>query len=49
MKKIIQRPCGAVIEGRDDREVVAHAQAHAREVHQMELSEQQALAMARPA
>jgi len=49
MGKIIQCPCGAVIEGRDDDEVVQQAQEHARQVHQMELSRDQALAMARPA
>ena len=48
MTKIIQCPCGVVIEGRDDEEVVAQAQAHARDVHQMELTREQALAMARP-
>ena len=49
MAKIIQCPCGVVIEGRDDEDVVTRAQAHAREVHQMELTREQALAMARPA
>jgi predicted small metal-binding protein len=34
---------------RDDEDVVTQAQEHAREVHQMELSREQALAMARPA
>lgn len=49
MPKIIQCPCGVVIEGRDDEDVVTRAQEHARQVHQMELSQEQALAMARPA
>jgi predicted small metal-binding protein len=49
MKKIIQCPCGVVIEGRDDEDVVKRAQEHARQVHQMDLSREQALAMARPA
>jgi predicted small metal-binding protein len=49
MKKVIQCPCGVVIEGRDDEDVVAQAQEHARQVHQMTLSREQALAMARPA
>jgi hypothetical protein len=39
MTKIIQCPC----------DVVKQAQEHARQVHQMELSREQALAMARPA
>ena len=49
MAKIIQCPCGVVIEGQDDEDVVQKAQSHARDVHQMELSREQALAMARPA
>ena len=49
MTKIIQCPCGVTIEGQDDEDVVQKAQNHAREVHQMELSREQALAMARPA
>ena len=47
--KVIQCPCGTVLEGSDDDEVVAKAQEHARSVHEMELSRDQALAMARPA
>ena len=49
MTKIIQCPCGARLEGHDDEDVVRKAQNHAREVHQMELSKEQALAMSRPA
>ena len=49
MKKIIQCPCGAVIEGSSDEDVVKQAQDHARKVHQMDLSHEQALSMARPA
>ena len=49
MKKVIQCPCGVVIEGRDDEDVVKQAQEHAQQVHQMQLSRDQALAMARPA
>lgn len=47
--KTIQCPCGYTLHGGDDDEVVASAQAHAREVHAQELSREQALAMARPA
>jgi hypothetical protein len=47
--KIIQCPCGYVLHGADDPEVVAAAQSHAREVHDQRLSDEQALAMARPA
>ena len=49
MTKIIKCPCGARIEGQNDEDVVQKAQNHAREVHQMELSKEQALAMSRPA
>jgi predicted small metal-binding protein len=49
MKKIIQCPCGSVIEGKDDEEVVQKAQDHAKSTHNMDLSKEQALAMARPA
>lgn len=47
--KTIQCPCGYTLHGRDDDEVVRAAQEHAREVHEMELTREQALAMARPA
>jgi len=49
MKKIIQCPCGSVIEGQDDEEVVKKAQEHAKTTHNMDLSREQALSMARPA
>ena len=49
MKKIIQCPCGSVIEGDSDEDVVKKAQEHAKATHNMELSKEQALAMARPA
>lgn len=47
--RIIQCPCGTVLEGEDDDAVVATAQEHAATVHQMELTTDQALSMARPA
>jgi predicted small metal-binding protein len=49
MKKVIQCPCGTVIEGQGDEDVVKKAQEHAKATHNMELSREQALAMARPA
>jgi predicted small metal-binding protein len=49
MKKVIQCPCGSVIEGQNDDDVVVKAQEHARKTHAMELSREQALSMARPA
>jgi predicted small metal-binding protein len=49
MQKVINCPCGFVLKGASDDEVVQKAQAHAKEVHQMDLSREQALAMAKPA
>jgi hypothetical protein len=48
MSKIIRCPCGTVVRGRDDEALVAQAQKHAREVHAMDLTREQALAMAGP-
>lgn len=48
-KKVIECPCGVVLEGEGDPEVVNKARTHAREVHEMDLTEEQALSMARPA
>ena len=47
--KVIECPCGALVEGTDDDDVVARAQSHASSTHDMELSREQALSMARPA
>ncbi len=47
--KVIQCPCGYVLHGTGDAEVIAAAQSHARDVHDQELSLEQARAMARPA
>jgi len=49
MQKVITCPCGFVLKGESDDDVVKKAQAHAKEVHQMDLSRDQALAMAKPA
>jgi predicted small metal-binding protein len=48
MEKIITCPCGFVLRGANDDEVVEKAQDHARAVHGMELTRDQALEMARP-
>lgn len=48
MEKMIQCPCGFVIKAESDEAVVARAQQHAKEVHNMDLSREQALAMAKP-
>ncbi|HVH85173.1 MAG TPA: DUF1059 domain-containing protein [Terriglobales bacterium] len=49
MKKVINCPCGFVVRADSDEQLVAKAQQHAKETHQMELTQEQALAMARPA
>lgn len=49
MQKVITCPCGFVLKGDSDDDVAAKAQAHAKQVHQMELSREQALSMAKPA
>ena len=49
MHKVINCPCGYVVKGESDDQLVSRAQEHAKQVHQMELSREQALAMARPA
>ena len=48
MAKVFTCECGVVIRGRDDEELVRQAQRHAREVHRMEITREQVLAMARP-
>ena len=48
MTKVIKCDCGATIRGDNDDELVKAAQAHALDVHQMELTANQALAMAEP-
>ncbi len=47
--KVIECPCGALIDGESDQDVVSRAQEHAKATHDMELSDEQALSMARPA
>lgn len=47
--RVIECPCGVVLTAEDTDDVVRIAQEHADEVHQMELSDEQARSMARPA
>jgi predicted small metal-binding protein len=47
--RLIECPCGVVLTAEDLDRVVAAAQQHSREVHEMELSDDDARAMARPA
>ena len=49
MQKLINCPCGFVVKADSDEQLIAKAQQHAKEVHQMELSREEALAMSRPA
>lgn len=49
MTKIIKCDCGYIVRGESDDELVAAARKHAREVHDMDLTNDQALAMAEPA
>jgi predicted small metal-binding protein len=49
MEKVINCPCGYIVKGATDDELIAKAQQHAKQVHQMDLSREQALAMAKPA
>lgn len=48
MNKVIKCPCGTVVRAADEHTLVAQAQQHAREAHAMELTREQALAMAAP-
>ena len=49
MAKIMQCDCGYVVRGETDDELVANVQKHAREVHDMEITREQVLAMAQQA
>jgi predicted small metal-binding protein len=44
--KIMQCFCGHVVRGETEDELVANVQKHAREVHDMEVTREQILAMA---
>jgi predicted small metal-binding protein len=44
----IECPCGTVLRGADEDAVIAEAQQHAKSVHDMDLSDEQARSMARP-
>lgn len=49
MEKLIQCPCGAVLRDTDEDALVSAARTHARETHDMEMDEDQARDMVRPA
>jgi predicted small metal-binding protein len=42
----MQCDCGYVVRGETDNELVANVQKHAREVHDMDITKEQVLAMA---
>ena len=46
MAKLMRCDCGHVIRGNTDDELVANVQQHAREVHDMEITREQVLAIA---
>lgn len=48
MAKIVQCDCGYVARGESDDQLVDDVQKHAAEVHNMDLSREQVLAMAKP-
>ena len=48
MTKVIKCDCGFVVRGDGDDELVRAAQAHAKDVHAMDITAEQALAMAEP-
>jgi len=49
MEQVIECPCGTVLRGADLSAVIDQAKAHAHDVHDMDLSDEQATSMARPA
>lgn len=49
MTKVIKCDCGFVVRGDTDDELVSASQRHAKEVHDMDLTTEQILAMAEPA
>lgn len=48
MKRVIHCPCGLVLEGDSEEAVIQQAQQHAKAVHGMDLTKEQAQAMVRP-
>ncbi len=48
MVKVINCPCGVVLRGPTDEEVVRLAQQHAKEGHNVDLTTEAALSMAHP-
>ena len=49
MAKVVNCPCGEMMTGETDDDLVKLVQAHGKEVHQREVSREDVLAMAQPA
>lgn len=48
MTKVVYCPCGVTIRSAKEAELISLAQSHAKESHDMDLTPEQVLAMARP-
>lgn len=48
MDKVIECPCGYLIRASVEKDLVSRAQEHAQSAHDMTLTEEEALAVARP-
>ena len=46
MRKVVRCTCGVEIRAEDERELIQRVQTHAREAHELSLSDEQVLAMA---
>ncbi len=49
MAKTVSCPCGETLRGENDDELVLKVQSHGKEVHNQDVSREDALAMAQPA
>jgi predicted small metal-binding protein len=48
MSKQINCDCGFIVQTQTDNELVKHAQLHAKEIHNVDLTPEKALEMAKP-
>ena len=46
--RTIECPCGTVLRGATDADVIAAALTHAKDVHEMDMTEEQAASMVKP-
>jgi predicted small metal-binding protein len=49
MAWVINCDCGVVVRGDTDDDLVTNAQEHAREAHELDITREQALSLAKPA